>query len=142
MNFSGFVFNFGTMKKDITIPEVKDVHVAVIKEQTAKNTSEWVVYIINDSDKDLEMVIIVSEGFSKTRKTSTLRKRIEKLPQKSFAKLELLQEELFEFTNQFKVSYFKAGQLFDKTFVFKPSTIKPTSLQPLPLIEKDGILAI
>jgi hypothetical protein len=88
------------------------------------------------------MVIIVSEGFSKTRKTSTLRKRIEKLPQKSFAKLELLQEELFEFTNQFKVSYFKAGQLFDKTFVFKPSTIKPTSLQPLPLIEKYGILAI
>ncbi len=129
------------MKKDITIPKVKDVYVAVVKEHTEENTSEWAVYLINDTGKDLETAIIVSEGYSKTKKTSTLRKKLDRLPKKSFAKLELIQEELFGFTNQFKVSYFMEGQLFDKTFVFEPESIHSENLEVLPLIEDRGILA-
>ena len=51
------------MKKDITIPEVKDVYVAVVQEQHLEyKTLDWNAYIINNSDKDLDTVLIVSQG--------------------------------------------------------------------------------
>jgi hypothetical protein len=129
------------MKKDISIPKVKDVYIAAVNAQSQDKSVEWAVYLINDTGEDLETVIVVSEGYSETKKTSTLRKSIEKLPQKSYAKIELLQEELFEFTNKFKVSYFIGNVLYDKTFVFKPNTISSENLVSLPLIEHKGILA-
>jgi len=131
------------MKKDIEIPEVKGVFVVAI-EEVIKNTNqtEWSVYLINENQVELETVIIVSEGFSASKKTSTLRKKIDKLPPKSFAKIENIQEELFGFTNQFKVSYFKDNQLFDKTFVFASKSINSENLRSISLLEKKGILAV
>ena len=130
------------MKKDIKIPEVKDVYIVVVKDKIKEaDTYEWSVYVINNSASNLETVIIVSEGFSETKKTSTLRKKIDLLPKKSFAKIEIIQEELFGFSNQYKVSYFKDNQLFDKTFVFKPNSIKSENHKSIPLIEREGILA-
>jgi hypothetical protein len=130
------------MKKDIKIPEVKDVYIALVKEKVDNsNTSEWSVYIINTKEENLDLVIIVSEGFSKTKKTSTLRKTIKHLPQKSYAKVEILQESLIKFTNLFKVSFFKDNQIFDKTFTFQPNTIIDENLVDIPLIKNKGILA-
>ncbi len=40
------------MKKDIAIPVVKDVYIAVVKEWNEDFTAnDWIVYIINDSDQ-------------------------------------------------------------------------------------------
>ena len=44
---------------------------------------DWNVYIINDKPVDLEMVILVSKGYSEDKKTATFRKKIEVLPAKS-----------------------------------------------------------
>jgi len=56
------------MKKDIQIPEVKDVFVAVVQEQHPEyKTDDWNAYIINNKDIDLDTVLIVSKGYS-TRK--------------------------------------------------------------------------
>jgi len=64
------------LKKDITIPEVKDLYVAIVKEynETYK-VYDWNVYIINDKSVDLEMVIIVTKGYSEAKKTATFRKK-------------------------------------------------------------------
>ena len=130
------------MKKDINIPEVHDVHIAAVKEnESGQQESGWMVYIINDLDEDLNLVIIVSQGFSNTKKTSTLRKRIDSLPKRSFAKVEILPEELFAFTNEFKVSFFINDTLYDKTFIFKPTSVSIENLSKLPLIKNEGILA-
>ncbi len=128
------------MKKDIEIPKVKDVYVAVVKEPEA-DSSEWNVYVINDSIEDLNIVIIVSHGFTKTKKTSTLRKKIDQLPKKSYAKFEIIQEDLFALTNEFKVSFFLNNRLYDKTFIFKPNSVSEENLKDVPLIEHKGILA-
>ena len=39
------------MRKDIVIPEVKDVHVAVVREfNEVYNTNDWVAYLINNKE--------------------------------------------------------------------------------------------
>ncbi len=129
------------MQKDIDIPKVEGVYIAVVNEYNDIYKSEdWNAYIVNDREVELEMVIIVSEGYSETKRTAVFRKQIDKLPAKSYAKIELMQEELFELNNSFKVSFFEGNTMFDKTYTFRKNTINRKALQPIPLMEVSGVL--
>lgn len=130
------------MKKDIQIPKVTNVDMAVVYEYNdIYKTDDWNVYIINNKKVDLEMMVIVSQGFSDTKTTSLLRKKIEKLPANSFAKIELIQPELFKLSNRFQVTFFEGNTLYEKTFIFKENTIKEGALRMIDAIKKRGILA-
>ena len=130
------------MKKDIQIPEVSGVEIAVVYEYNALyKTDDWNIYIINNKNVDLEMIVIVSQGFSETKTTSLLRKKLEILPANSFAKVEFIQPELFVLNNRFQVSFFENNQLKDKTFLFEKNTIKEGGLRMISEIKKRGILA-
>ena len=88
------------MKKDIHIPKVDNVFVAVVQEQHPEyQTDDWNAYIINDKSVDLEMVIIVTKGYSEDKKTATFRKKIEILPAKNFAKIEMILEDVLSINN-------------------------------------------
>ena len=129
------------MKKDIQIPEVTGVQMAIVKEYNPDfRSDDWNVYIINNKPTDLELVLIVSKGFNDKDATSTLRHKIEKLPANSFAKVELIQPELFKLNNEFKVTFFTDNQLFDKTFVFAKNTIKESALRMISDLDKKGIV--
>jgi len=129
------------MKKDIEIPKVEGVYVAVVNEYNAiYKMQDWNAYIINDNDEDLEMVIIVTDGYSENKITSKFRKKIDVLPKKSYAKIEMIQEELFALNNQFKITYFKGNTMFDKVFTFRKNTINLKALQAIPLMEAKGVL--
>jgi len=130
------------MKKDIQIPEVKNIHIAVVYEYNdIYKTNDWNVYVMNNKNADVEMMVIVSQGFSETKTTSVLRKKIDVLPANSFAKIELIQPDLFKLNNRFQVSFFEDNTLFEKTFVFKKNSIKEGSLRMIPEIKKRGVLA-
>ena len=130
------------MKKDIQIPEVTDVEMAVVYEYNdLYKTDDWNVYIINNKKVDLEMMVIVSQGFSETKTTSLLRKKLDKLPANSFAKIEFIQPELFKLNNRFQVSFFEGNALHEKTFFFKENTVKEGALRMIDEIKKRGILA-
>jgi hypothetical protein len=130
------------MKKDIKIPVVTNVEIAVVYEYNAiYKTDDWNVYIINNKNIDLEMIVIVTQGFSDTKITSLFRKKIDILPANSFAKIELIQPELFTLNNRFQVTFFEGNTLFEKTFIFKENTIKEGSLRMIPELKKRGILA-
>lgn len=130
------------MKKDIQIPEVTNVEMAIVYEYNdIYKTDDWNVYIINNKDVDLELVVVVSQGFSETKKTSLLRKKLDKLPTNSYAKVELIQPELFALTNEFKVTFFEGNTLYDKTFTFKANSIKEGVLRMIPELNKRGVLA-
>ena len=129
------------MKDDIIIPKVENVYVAVVSEYNdIYKTQDWNAYIINDKNVDLEVVLIVTNGYSKDKITSTFRKKLDKLPAKSYAKIELMQEELFALNNQFKVAFFEGNTMFDKTFLFRKNTINIKALQSIPLMEACGVL--
>jgi len=129
------------MKKDISIPEVTGVYVAIVNEYNSiYKTQDWNAYIINDNAVDLEMVIIVTGGYSKTKKTSVFRKKLEVLPKKSYAKIELMQEPLFALNNTFKVTFFQGNTMFDKTYLFRENTINLKALQDVPLMDVKGVV--
>lgn len=129
------------MKKDIHIPEVKDVYIAVVHEynETYK-VYDWNAYIINDKSVALDLVIIVTKGYSEAKKTATFRKKIDVLPAKSFAKIEMLLENILSINNRFNVSFFEDNTLFEKSFEFRKNTINEKALQNIPLINIKGVL--
>jgi hypothetical protein len=130
------------MKKDIKIPEVTGVEMAVVYEYNdIYKTDDWNVYLINNKNVDLEMVVIVSQGFSDTKTTSLLRKKVNKLPANSFAKIEFMQPELFKLNNRFQVTFFERNTLFEKTFLFEANTVKEGALREVPELKKRGVLA-
>ncbi|MCT4630659.1 hypothetical protein, partial [Winogradskyella sp.] len=129
------------MKKDIKIPEVKDVYIAVVQEEHLEyKTLDWNAYIINNSDKDLETVLIVSQGKSKEKITPPMRHTIAKLPARSYAKIEYLQKKVLELDNSFKVTFFEGNTMFDKTYLFRKNTINDKALQTVPLMQLKGVL--
>ena len=129
------------MKKDIQIPKVENVHVAIVNEYNdIYKTNDWNAYIINDKQVDLEMVLILSKGFTESKMTSTMRHKLEKLPAKSFAKIELMQEEVLLLNNEFKVTFFEGNSMFEKTYVFRKNTINLKALQTIPLMKIKGVL--
>lgn len=129
------------MKKDIQIPKVEGVYVAVVNEYNdIYKTQDWNAYIINDKDVDLEVVLIVTSGFSEKKMTSVFRKKLDVLPKKSYAKIELMQEDLFTLNNEFKVTFFEGNTMFEKTYLFRKNTINLNALQKIPLMEAKGVL--
>lgn len=129
------------MKKDISIPKVEHIYIAVVQEYNEIHKSnDWNAYIINDKDVKLEMVLIVSEGYSGDVLTSTMRHKLEELPAKSYARIELIQEEVLQLNNSFKITFFENNLMFEKTFVFRKNTINEKALQSLPLMTSKGVL--
>ncbi|WP_048331384.1 hypothetical protein [Bizionia psychrotolerans] len=129
------------MKKDIEIPKAEGVYIAVVNEYNdIYKTQDWNAYIINDKGIQLEMVIIVTSGYTKEKMTSIFRKKLDTLPAKSYAKIELMQEDLFALNNQFKVTFFEGNTMYDKTFLFRKNTINLKALQAVPLMDVKGVL--
>lgn len=129
------------MKKDIEIPEVKDVYIAAVREKHEEyKTLDWKAYLINDREKTLEGVLIVSKGYDGKKETSTMRHTIAELPPQSFAKIEFLQDDVLQLNNEFSVSFFTEGKMFHKKFVFRKNSINEKALQELPVMPKRGVL--
>lgn len=130
------------MKKDIEIPESSGIHVAAVREKNEEFKSlDWNAYIINDKNEAVEMVLIVSKGYNNKKATSTMRHSMKVLPAKSFAKIEFLQDEVLQLENEFSVTYFGGGKMYEKTFSFSKNSIKEKNAEELPVIKQKGILA-
>ncbi|WP_282112244.1 hypothetical protein [Maribacter stanieri] len=130
------------MKKDIEIPVVKDVHVAIIREWNEEFLDkDWNAYIINDRNTPIELTMVVSKGYDGECKTSIMRHAIGDLESKSYKKIEVVQEDLLALDNEFFVTFYADNKLYEKKFVFSKNTVTENNLITIPLIEKDGIFA-
>lgn len=132
------------MKKDIQIPEVENVFMAVVKEFNEDfRCDDWNVYIVNDRDEDVEMALIVSKGYDEDKlvETSVMRKTIQNLPAKSFAKVEVIMPDLFKLTNFFNTTFFIGNTMYEKKYVFEKNTIKDGALRVIKQLDKEGIVS-
>jgi hypothetical protein len=69
-----------------------------------------------------------------------MRHKIERLPARSFAKIELMQEEILTLDNHFKVTFFQHDRMFEKEFILKKNTFKEGALRHIDILNKKGIL--
>ena len=130
------------MKKDIEIPVVKDVYVAIVHEWNKEFLSkEWNAYIINNRTTPIEMALVVSKGYDEDRKTSTMRYAFKMISAKSFEKIEMIQDELLGLTNEFYVTFYADSKLYEKRFVFEKNSVKESNLVSIPLLEMEGVFA-
>jgi len=130
------------MRKDITIPEVKDVYVAAVNEYNQDfRINDWNAYIINDGNEPLETVIIVSQGFDDKDKTSHMRHSIKLLPAKGYAKIEFLEDSVLSLNNFFTVTFFIGETLYDKRFELPANSIIDDNAVKLPVMTSQGVLA-
>src|SRR5579859_7714907 len=132
------------MKKDIEIPEVKNVTLAVAREENELGKDEWKVYLINNNEFEIDNTLVVSRGYGEKdgeeQKTSVLRHFLQTVPAKTTMLIEPIDAKVLHLNNEYWVSYYIGTQIYDKRFVFVPGTICPENLIFIKELEKEGVL--
>jgi hypothetical protein len=104
----------------------------------------WYVYLVNDSDFDLDSVMVVSKAFGtikgEMKKTSLLRHAFIKVPSVSVIKVEMVEQSVLALNNEFMVTYFIGNTLYDKKFIFRTNTINERATEEVPVLFKNGVV--
>ncbi len=101
---------------------------------------KWNAYILNDRNSPIEMALVVSKGYEGNKKTSTMRHSIAFMDPKSYAKIELVQDDVLQLNNEFYLTFFADGKLYEKKFLFKKNSIDENHVIKVPLMNRPGIL--
>lgn len=133
------------MKKDIEIPKSEHVFVAAINEWNddfQENT--WYAYLVNENDSPLEMAIVVSRAYGtingEERKTGMFRHVFADVPANGAIKVELLENNVLQLNNEFVITYYLNGVLYDKKFVFRTNTININATTDILSIDRRGVV--
>lgn len=132
------------MKKDINWYPVENVHVAVAKELSELNETIWNVYLINKNNATLENVMVCSKGYGtykdENQKTSTIRQHFPSLGPHESLLVEPIDPGIFHLNNEYWVSYYIDGQIYDKKFIFLPDSIVEQNLIHISELNMEGVL--
>jgi len=133
------------MKKDIAFPKVEGLAMAIVPDApNAEQSTGWSVYLINLEDRVLETVLVTSKGYGeidgRKKDTSIMRHQIGTITGPKAVKVEGIIEEVFQLTNEFWVSFWLDGQLFDKKYLFVPGSIHPNNFTDIPVLKDRGVM--
>lgn len=131
------------MRKDIHIPQPKDVYV-VVKHESVDQESQWSVHLLNENSFPIKNVLMVSRGYGKTNgkeeETSVIRQFFEEIGPKSERQIELIQPEVFHLFNEYTLTYYVDNQIYDKKCIFVPDSITVENLVQIDLLDAQGVL--
>ena len=130
------------MIDDIDFPEVKNVTLAVVKEEADENP--WKVYLINKNTFPIENTLVASKGYGEKegekQKTSVLRHFLDTIPANNNVLVEPIDPALFHLNNEYWVSYYVGSKIYDKRFVFLPDAIQEDNMTFIKELDKVGVL--
>ncbi len=132
------------MKKDLPENIVEDVAIAVVLEKESPEVKDWNVYLVNLKNEPIETVLVSSRGYGlkdgKEVKTSTLRHSIGNVGSREYALIEAIDEQVFGLTNEYWLSYYIGGTIYDKKFIFLPESIVESNIIRIPVVNKPGVM--
>lgn len=133
------------MKSDIQIPEVENVFLAAVQEWNDDFMEKvWYIYLVNDSDFQLDSVMVVSKAFGtidgEMKKTSLLRHAFVAIPPVSVVKIEMVEKSVLVLNNEFMVTFFIGNTLYDKKYIFKSHSINEDFVEEVPILFVDGVI--
>ena len=133
------------MKKDIIIPTEENVFLAAVQEWSDDFMEKvWYVYLVNDSDFQLDGVMVVSKAFGtldgEMKKTSLLRHAFVEIPAVSVVKVEMVEQRVLALNNEFMVTFFIGSTLYDKKYIFKANSINENAVEEVPILFVDGVI--
>lgn len=104
----------------------------------------WYVYLVNDSDFQLDSVMVVSKAFGtldgEMKKTSLLRHAFVEIPAVSVVKVEMVEKSVLALNNEFMVTFFIGPTLYDKKYTFVANTINENDTEEVPILFVEGIM--
>lgn len=132
------------MIKDFPENIVEDVAMAVVLISETPEVMNWTVYLVNMKEVLISNVLISSKGYGekdgKMVKTSVLRHYLGDLNPKSFVGVEAIDTAVFGLTNEYWLSYYINGTIYDKKFIFLPESIVDENLIKIPFVNKPGVM--
>ena len=132
------------MLKDIPKNIVENIAIAVVNEEDEGAVLVWNVYFLNLKNEKIENVLVTSRGYGTFEKdsvkTTTLRHSLGDIEPQNYKKIELIIDKLFGLNNEYWISFFLKGTLYDKKYVFLPESIIEAHLTNIPLINKKGVM--
>lgn len=132
------------MKKDLPDNIVENISIAIVMESATPEARTWNVYLLNLKNEPVETVLISSKGYGikdgQDVKTSILRHSMGDIAAHDFAFVEIIDEQVFGLTNEYWLSYYINGIIYDKKFIFVPESIVESNLTRIPLINKPGVM--
>ncbi len=134
------------MKKDLPDNTVQDIAIAVALERENVESRIWYVYLINLKKVAIDNVLITSRGYGEKNgeqvKTSTLRHMFPVVLSGASVLIEPIDQETFGLTNEYWLSYYIDGNIFDKKFIFLPESIIEANFIKLPVLNKPGVMIL
>jgi len=131
------------MKKDIEMPKVEGVEVAIVNEGEVQE-DDWKVYLLNKNNHPIETVLVSSKGYGQykgdQKKTSVLRQLIGDVAPKDYALIEPIDPELFKLSNEYWVSYYVGRKLYDKKYVFVAESVSSEHFTDIKMLGMKGVL--
>lgn len=132
------------MKADLPENIVEDVAIAIVLMGETPEVKSWNVYVVNFKNEAITNVLITSKGYGEKDgrqvKTSLLRHFIGDLVPKSYAGVEAIDPAVFGLTNEYWLSYYLNGNIYDKKFIFLPESIVDSNLIRIPILNKPGVM--
>jgi len=132
------------MKKDLPENKVEDLAMAVVLMNEGPEIKNWTVYLINLKKEAITNVLISSKGYGEKDgrmvKTSVLRHFLGDLEPLTYKGVEAIDTQVFGLTNEYWLSYYIEGTIYDKKFIFLPESIVDENLIRIPLINKPGVM--
>jgi hypothetical protein len=134
------------MREELRGPTVEGVAFAVVQQMNEENEKVYYVYLLNLREDIMEGIIVTSQGYGNNVntgekiRTSKLRHSLEVLLPNEAAKIEPIMEEVFGLANEYWISFWVDGVLYDKKFVFVAESISEENMKILPLIGEKGVM--
>jgi hypothetical protein len=132
------------MKKDLPENIVEDVAITVVLMNDTPEQASWSVYLVNYKKEKLENVLVSSKGYGekdgKKVKTSVLRHSLRDVEPLSYVVIEAIDPAVFGLTNEYLLSFYIDGTIYDKKFIFLPESIIDVNIMHIPLLNKPGVM--
>lgn len=132
------------MKADLPENHVEDISIAVVLENDTPEGGSWQVYLINEKDVTIENVMVSSKGYgqkdNKDVKTSVLRHFVGNVESQEYARIEAISPEVFGLTNEYWLSFYIDGTIYDKKYIFLPDSIVDEHMIRVPVLNKPGVV--
>ncbi|WP_255077815.1 hypothetical protein [Lacihabitans sp. CCS-44] len=129
------------MKKDIEFPQNENILMAVAPSEF----EQWDVFLINKGSEKIDNLLVTSSGYGyndsgEKISTSTLRHFYGNFSSNSVQEVEKIDPSVFHLNNEFWVSYWIDGQLYDRRFVFVPESISLKNCIFVSILGKEAVL--
>ncbi|MCC6599274.1 MAG: hypothetical protein IT223_01205 [Crocinitomicaceae bacterium] len=132
------------MKRDIILPDAKDIAIAIVP-AAGNEKDHWQVFFINLNPVPVDTVLIQAQGMttgkeSNEKTTAPVRFMLPALPALSARQFEVLVSESLTTSHRYWVSYYIGSLLYEKKIMVTQQELEKGKLHILPVLEKEGML--